>query len=346
MGATARDSSGTIWDPSKWFAWGLDADSISRTPEERAEMLERLGFKNVAYSWGRADIRNFDRQIEAYLHHGIKVTAWGITDVNEPGEKVDWRAYQIPDISDPVEDDGKPVGTISLGELLELFKRHKIAPQLWLMRRMRAANTEPLPQRPQSEWTDEESNHAFRNYIGYDLTPQSMQAERVRKEAERIVDLARMVAPVGIQVGLYKHGGWIGITDNAVEVVKYVRSIGVRNVGIVYQFIHAHDEVDDTEHFESVWREICPFVLAVNVTGLHAGRTEVYPIIYPSQGDLEISMLKVIQDSGWKGPIGLAAEKGGDAEVNLRNNIVGVRWISTELREPGRAGARPFAVVR
>jgi hypothetical protein len=65
-------------------------------------------------------------------------------------------------------------------------------------------------------------------------------------------------------------------------------------------------------------------------------------LIYPSQGDRELEMMRIIQDSGWKGPVGLIAEKGGDAAVTLRNYMIGLDWLAAELRRPGSGGARPF----
>jgi len=51
--------------------------------------------------------------------------------------------------------------------------------------------------------------------------------------------------------------------------------------------------------------------------------------------------MRVIQQSGWHGPIGITAEKGGDAEINLRNYLLGVDWLAAELNKPGSAGQRP-----
>jgi len=65
--------------------------------------------------------------------------------------------------------------------------------------------------------------------------------------------------------------------------------------------------------------------------------------IYLSQGDRELEMMRTIQNSGWRGPIGLIAEKGGDAEVTLRNNLVGLDWLAAELKLAGSGGPRPFA---
>ena len=223
-----------------------------------------------------------------------------------------------------------------------MFKRHGIAPQLWVIRRMRSLTPMPKPSKPMTEMSDDERNQRFRQLLGYDPSKTSQEQERrVREEAEHYKGLAQLAAPYGVKVGLYKHGGWIGIADNQVAVIERLKAQGVTNVGIVYQFIHAHDEVDDTVNFSAAWKKMQPHVLALNVTGLHAGRASIFPILYPSQGELETQMMKVVAESGWQGPVGLSPEKGGDAEVNLRNNLLGVDWIAKELQRPGSAGKRP-----
>ena len=336
-------ASGALWTHNNLFAWGLSVDSRSRTPEERAQMLARLGLKKVAYGWESKDIAAFDEQIEAFKSHGIEIIGWGITDVDKPSDVVDWKTYKIQDLS-VLAGLSKPApNAMSVGEMLEMFKRHHIAPQLWLIRRMRRSGPVSQPGKPFEQWTDEEKNSYFRSLLNYDSTETSQEHKlRVQQETARIKALVELAEPYGVTVALYKHGGWIGISDNQVEIMARLKASGVSNVGIVYQFIHAHDEVDDSLDFPAVWKKIQPYVLAVNITGMHAAREAVFPILYPSQGDVEVQMMKTIQESDWHGPIGLSPEKRGDAEVNLRDNIIGVEWIAAELLRPGSGGPRPF----
>jgi sugar phosphate isomerase/epimerase len=336
--------SGSLWAHNNLFAWGITVDSITRSPEERAQILEGLGFKKVAYNWESKDIATFDEQIEAFKRHGLEIIAWNMTDADDPSEVVDWKTRKIQDMNVLAGQSKAAPNAMSVAEMLDMFNRHHIAPQLWLQRRMRISKPVSEPNKPVSEWTDEEKNRGFRNRLSYDdpvATPRE-QALRVTQEATRIKALAELAAPYGVKVGLYKHGGWIGISGNQVAIIERLKTLGVTNVGIVYQFIHAHDEVDDTENFSAAWKRIEPYVLAVNITGVHEGRTTIYPILYPSQGELELRMMRTVQDSGWKGPVGLSPEKGGDAEVNLRKNIIGFDWLAAELRCPGSAGPVPF----
>lgn len=337
--------SGGLWARQNLFAWGASVDSHSRSPEDLARMLERLGFTKIAYGWETKDIPTFDEQIEAFKRHGIEIIAWSIADVDDPAQVIDWNTWKIQDF-DVLAGKANPApDAISVSQLFALFKRHNLAPQLWLIRRMRSSHPISEPSRPISEWTDEDKNRRFRNFLSYDsVTTQQEQALRVEQETKRIKALADLAALYNVKVALYKHGGWIGISKNQVAIMERLKTLGVANAGIVYQFIHAHDEVDDTADFSTVWKSIQPYVLAVNITGIHRGRNIIYPVLYPSQGDLELEMLRTIQDSGWKGPIGLSPEKGGATdEVNLRRNIIGLDWIAAELLRPGSAGPRPLS---
>jgi hypothetical protein len=53
-------------------------------------------------------------------------------------------------------------------------------------------------------------------------------------------------------------------------------------------------------------------------------------------------LMRAIQESGWLGPVGIIAEKGGDAEKTLGNYIIGVTWIGNELKKSGSGGPAPF----
>jgi len=53
-------------------------------------------------------------------------------------------------------------------------------------------------------------------------------------------------------------------------------------------------------------------------------------------------MMKVVQNSGWRGPVGLLVLwKPDDTEVVLNNAQLGVDWIAAELQSPSSGGLRP-----
>jgi sugar phosphate isomerase/epimerase len=271
-----------LFDRQNLTAWCVvPFDAKKRGPEERAAMLQRLGFQNFAYDWRAKDVPTFDAEVEALKKHGVNLVAWWFpTDAGDPSART----------------------------ILEVIKRQGIHPQLWVMGSGSPTKTE------------------------------TEQVQRTDQEAERIRKIVELAAPYGCKVELYNHNGWFGQPDNEVAVIERLKRKGVSGVGMVYNFSHGHGDIAD---FPAIWKRIQPYVVAVNVTGMamHGG------IIPPSQGDKELEMMRIIQQSGWRGPIGLIAEQGGDAEVTLDNNLRGLDWLKKELARPGSGGERPRFVT-
>jgi hypothetical protein len=89
------------------IAWCIvPFDSKRRSPEERAVMLERLGFRHFAYDWRAEHIPTFDAEIEALRRHGISLDAFWVA----PGE-----LNREPPI------------------VLDALKRHGVKAQLWVL---------------------------------------------------------------------------------------------------------------------------------------------------------------------------------------------------------------------
>lgn len=228
----------------------------------------------------------------------------------------DWREKDIPAFDAEVEamkrhgikiaawwfptDPNDPVART----ILEVCKRHDIHPQLWVMGG------------------------------GSEVKTPEEQAQRVDQEAERIGRIVELARPFGCAVELYNHNNWFGRTDNEIAIIERLKQKGVTGVGMIYNFSHAHWDIDD---FPAKWSRMKPYVVAVNVSGMIKSEA----LIPPGQGDHELEMLRVIRQSGWTGPIGLIAEQGGDAEVTLGNGLMGLKWLGKELTRPGSGGSRP-----
>jgi len=59
------------------MAWCIvPFDARKRGPEERASMLEQLGFKHYAYDYRAEHVPSFDREIAACRKHGVGFDAW------------------------------------------------------------------------------------------------------------------------------------------------------------------------------------------------------------------------------------------------------------------------------
>jgi sugar phosphate isomerase/epimerase len=325
---TTAAAAASLWEHDNLVAWCVvPFDAKERGPEERAQMLERLGFNHFAYDWRDKDIPTFDAEIDALQKHGIDLLAWWF----------------------PLDADNPQAKTI-----LETFKRHHVHPQLWVVlsggnepkdwdawRKLMPTNF-PTPKSDEDYEKLSSADRAEIQRVAHNLdTPKNSQeqSDRVNQEATRIAALVKLAKPYGSKVELYNHNGWFGMEENQLAIIQRLKAMGVTGVGMVYNFSHARDDAhDDSKHFPALWAQIKPYVVAVNVTGMRMDGE----LIYPSQGDTELDMMRTIERSGWHGPIGLIAEKGGDAEITLRNYRIGLDWLAAEIRRAGAGGPRPF----
>src|SRR4026209_2569989 len=96
-----------------------------------------------------------------------------------------------------------------------------------------------------------------------------------------------------------------------------------------------------------MFRRMQPYLLCVNLNGMvKDGERQGRKILHLAEGDQELGMLKVIRDSGWRGPIGIIDHRPEtDSEETLRNNLRGLDWLLKELDQPGSGGPRPFKLV-
>lgn len=95
----------SVFEPANLMAWCIvPFDANKRGPEERARMLERLGFRHFAYDWREEHIPTFDAEVEAMQRHGISLDAWWF-----------------------------PAGLDSTARtILQVLERHRVKAQLWV----------------------------------------------------------------------------------------------------------------------------------------------------------------------------------------------------------------------
>jgi hypothetical protein len=183
--------------------------------------------------------------------------------------------------------------------ILAVLRRHKIKTQLWV------------------------------TGAGSPVKTMDEQRTRVIGEADRIRPIAEEAEKIGCTVGLYNHGGWFGEPENQIAIIEHLKTKGVRNVGIVYNQHHGHDQID---RFPLLMQKMKPFLLTVNLNGMIRGGDKTAKKILPlAQGDLDLSLLKTIRDSAWKGPIGILNHTDEDAEARLLDNLDGLDWLVAQL---------------
>lgn len=252
-------------------------DDRQRTPEERAEMLDRLGIRRYAYDYRAEHIPTFDAEMEAVKRHGIELTAWWFpTSLNDEARRI-----------------------------LDVLKRHEIKTQLWV------------------------------TGGGGPTANAEEQRARVVAEAARIRPIAQAAAEIGCTVALYNHGGWFGEPDNQLEII---RELQLPNVGIVYNQHHGHDHV---EHFAELLQRMKPHLYCLNLNGMTAGGDRKGMKILPlAEGELDPALLKIIEQSGYTGPIGILNHTQENAEERLKDNLNGLDWLLPQL-DGKPAGDKP-----
>ncbi|MFN7876199.1 MAG: sugar phosphate isomerase/epimerase family protein [Pirellula sp.] len=173
---------------------------------------------------------------------------------------------------------------------LALFEKHQITPQLWVMG-------------------------------GGDVKMSKADEDRfIDSEVNRLRPIAEAGHRIGCSLALYNHGGWFGVPENMVRLVK---AIDRPNVGIVYNLHHAHDQID---RLPEVLKLLKPHLLALNVNGMETNGDQIgKKILIIGEGDRDTQVFRQISESGYSGPIGILNHTQEDAYQRLDKNIKGLQ---------------------
>jgi len=80
-----------------------------------------------------------------------------------------------------------------------------------------------------------------------------------------------------------------------------------------------------------------PHLLALNLNGMtRDGEKRGRKIIPLGQGDLDLKLLRIIRDSGWRGPLGLLNHTDEDAQTRLQDNLTGFDQLVAQLEGRGK----------
>ncbi|MFO0911651.1 MAG: TIM barrel protein [Pirellulales bacterium] len=180
-------------------------------------------------------------------------------------------------------------------------------------------------------WT--EHPRATELFRQYDLHPQwwvinpspaDGTSDRVQRAADELLPMARRAIAAGCPLGLYNHGGWGGEPENLVAVCQRLRAAtGSDQIGIVYNFHHAHDRI---ETFPQDLQLMLPYLLCVNINGMNPGAQP--KILGIGQGRHELQMLRTLVSSGYRGRIGIIHHREElDAQRGLQENLSGLHKL-------------------
>lgn len=139
----------------------------------------------------------------------------------------------------------------------------------------------------------------------------------VKKGAEMIAYLSDRAKGLGCKIALYNHGDWFG---EPVNQVKIIEALSDRELGIVYNFHHAHDQIDA---FPEIVKTMMPYLWYVNLSGL---RKEGPKILTIGEGDHEMGMIDLLEENGYKGDFGILGHiEDADVETVLMDNLSGLK---------------------
>jgi putative heme-binding domain-containing protein len=171
--------------------------------------------------------------------------------------------------------------------------------------------------------------------LGPDKVAGTEQERRVALAASKLKPLAEAAKAIGCRVALYNHGGWFGEPENQVAIIERLKAQGVDNVGIVYNLHHGHVHID---RLPALLATIKPYVWTINLNGMDRdGEARGRKILPLGQGECDLAILRIIRDSGYRGPIGILGHTQDDAEARLRDNLDGLDWLVPQLdgKSPG-----------
>ncbi len=187
-------------------------------------------------------------------------------------------------------------------------------------------------------WNEDEI--AFSLFEAEGLSPQvwkipaspkvASQEKKVILAANKLVPLAKRTQAMGSQLGLYNHGGWSGKPGNLIAICKELRKRGYEHVGLVYNFHHAHDRIDQ---FREDLTAMLPYLICLNLNGM-ANPADVNPVTKENKilpigaGVHEKAMIDIILESGYEGPIGILGHlETQDAAKSLNDNLEGLEKL-------------------
>ena len=84
--------------------------------------------------------------------------------------------------------------------------------------------------------------------------------------------LATRAEAINCRIALYNHGGWSGIPKHMLQIVK---ALPQHELGIVYNFHHGHDDMDQ---FPAIVDELMPYLWCVNLNGMQKGGPKIMSI--------------------------------------------------------------------
>lgn len=281
------------------FAFPPAGKALADEPAATAAASDGHNFdRNRLVAWC---IVPFDARQRGPAERAAMVRSLGLTRV-----AYDWREKDVPTFEEEIVQYKKHeiefFAFWSWHDALEpLIRKHRIRPQIWLM---------------------------------FSAPAEGSDDQKTKAAAEGLLPMVEKTRSLGLQLGLYNHGGWAGEPKNMVAVCQYLRAHHDANhVGIVYNLHHGHDHIAE---FANHLKLMQPYLLCLNLNGMNNGaEPKILPI---GSGQHELDLIRIIRAAKYAGPIGILDHRPElDAEESLRLNLKGLSQVLTTLGDPSAA---------
>lgn len=249
-----------------WSIVGFDVKE--RTPEERLDMLARLGYNQYAYGHRKRHIKTMESEWKLAKAKGINIRA------------------------------------------------------VWLYINLK--KDQPNALRPQNEVVFknlESVGLKTQLWVGFDpmYFENLSESESLLQAVNMVSYLSKRAKSMGCKLALYNHGGWFGNPENQLKIIE---ALPKEDLGVVFNFHHAHDDLDS--YSENIIK-LYPYLWAVSLNGMKAEGPKIITI---GKGDLEKDMIQQLVNIGFKGPFNILGHvKGADPALVLEDNFNGLNTL-------------------
>ena len=162
----------------------------------------------------------------------------------------------------------------------------------------------------------------------FSFSPQFFEGLSDEEKRQRtiafIADFRERAKQQGCTLGMYNHGDWFGNPMNQLAIID---SLGDDHLGMVYNFHHAHHEIDE---FPALLEKMQDHLLCINLNGMVR---EGEKILALGDGTEELAMMQAIQNSNYQGPIGVIGHQDEqDVKEVLVQILNGLDHLKAELK--------------
>ncbi len=145
------------------------------------------------------------------------------------------------------------------------------------------------------------------------------ETQKLKKGVELVGYLNGITSDLGCKIALYNHGDWFGEPANQIRIIE---ASGLSDVGIVYNFHHAHEQLD---RYEQIINSSLPYLWSVNLNGMKSEGPKILPL---GQGNKEADMMLYLKKVGFSGSIGILGHvEEADVKYILRGNLEGMKLL-------------------